>query len=333
MFTRGFQLAPPQHPFFPLAPNVAVYEPQLSPNQRRHMSPTRKRPQCHTCNTPMAGHKRPNGQLLCPGTDAYMAAPELASRAHSPRSSRSRSVTPIPPPKNPPPTQFPTRGRWINPNYVEDPNLPQPQPGEVDVAESEEPEFRDTPETWVSTELNDDAPPVKHEPNSITPRNSPDAIDALVHHSIASSSSSPLTRLRSTFSWLGESTALATVFSTTRHQVPNLMDKARDFGLHAAMAHVPHEPVKRETSSVGRQQSWRVFLGKDAGVVMHLATLHEKEALGALHFGQRNERVGAYPEAVTPPPVLSIPIGTFLLFGLFCSGLTVLFVMWALSSY
>lgn len=281
------------------------------------MSPNRKRPQCHTCNHPMAGHKRPNGAPVCPTSASPQPQDSLPSPPTSPSPGSSRQTKRTI-------TALPTSGRWVNPNFVE--------PSRAPALTSER---RDTPMTWVSTEPADDQPPVKNETQTAAPRPSPDVIECMVNESVStsspSSSSSTSTRLQRTLTWLGSGVPLATVFSTPREEITALTRGARERGLHAGIAHFPRDVVKREPSSVNspleRQSSWRVFIGRDAGAVTHLVNLHEKDAIGALDYGQRNERVGAYPPDTQPSQA-----GIFILYGLFCSGLTTLMMFWLLSS-
>lgn len=293
------------------------------------MSPNRKRPQCHTCNTPMAGHKRPNGAPICP-TNAYSPPPtdHLHSRGDSqtpsPRSSRSpsRSRSRTPTQKRSPISHLPKRGRWVNPNFVENPPAQYPP--------SERP-GRDTPLTWVSTELNEDQPLVKHEAESVDPRQSPDVVEYIVGESVSSSSSSSSsapTRLRRTLTWLGNSTPLATILSTHRNEITSVTQRARENGLHTALAHFPSGGVKREPSALQRQSSWWVIIGRDAGAVAHLADLHEKDAIGALDYGQRNERVGTYPVEMHPN---NIGPGSLIIYGLICVMAGAIICFWLLN--
>ncbi|KAK7696186.1 hypothetical protein QCA50_000837 [Cerrena zonata] len=282
----------------------------------------------------MAGHKRPNGAPICP-TDDYSPPPrdhlnsrsesqtpsQTPSRSSSRSSSRSRTPTPA---KRSPISLLPKRGRWINPNFIENPppqRAPSERPG------------RDTPETWVSTELNEEQPLVKHEVESDDYRRSPDVVEQIVRASISSSSSSSSsssgsTRLQRTLTWIGTSTPLATVLSTPRHEITRITQRARDNGLHTAIAHFPQGNVKRETSALQRQSSWWVIVGRDAGAVTHLADLHEKDAIGALDYGQRNETIGAYP---AEPHYHNIGPGILVLYGLFCASCATVFIIWWMS--
>lgn len=113
---------------------------------------------------------------------------------------------------------------------------------------------------------------------------------------------------------------LASVFRTPKEDISAITNAARSHGLYTALMHHPHPNtpdthVKAESStatstSIKAQSSWWVVLGKDAGAVTHLADLHEKNAIGALEFGQRNEKVGAYPPEASLPPT---SLGTWLL--------------------
>ena len=293
----------------------------------------------------MAGHKRPNGQPICP-EDSFTPQPhdDLRWRSHSVSegSSRSRSRSRTPRPKQRatllddiPENEIPVNARWVNPNYVE-PSLPESSPPEPEPEETPS-SSRDPPETWVDTELNEeDPPPMKHETESVDPRRhySPDPVEQITR-SLTSKSSNPLSR---TLSWVGSSTPLVTVLNTPKEEITKLTKRARENGLHTAIAHLPRiGEAKGEQSSNGltRLSSWNIIIGKDAGTVAHITSLHERDAIGALDFGQRNERIGTYRladdiAAAADPTIYHISICALISFGFLCvagGGLVMIYVM------
>lgn len=234
------------------------------------MSPGRKKPYCHSCGLPMAGHKRPNGAPICP----MKTAPEA-------------STSQLPPPASPSPLRreeqviIPSVGylRWRNPNWREDPPAPL---SALDRAE--------TPASWVSTEPADDIP-VKREPSvtavepqpmfddSATPRASP---------SISSVASSASTLTRSLTEVLSNCVPLITVFGSPKEELTKVTREARRKGLHTAILHKSKQPeIKEELAPTpARQNSWMVLMGHDVDAVSDWCELHDRAMIK--HFEQES---------------------------------------------
>lgn len=240
------------------------------------MSPARKRPTCHTCGSPMAGHKRPNGILVCPITVIHEVEPEppKSTTNHGCNALDLSSPDPCSPAPSPAPSTSPPALRreqsiiipnhWVNPNFVESPHAAASafrRPA-IDRA--------GTPNTWVSTEPADDIP-VKREREVFETFDPTETVDdglfpsgstagpslyAHTHTNNASASASSSGGLRRTFTnLLRNSRPVASLFSTPRDEVDGIAEEARRNGLYTGLIHRPRpsplEAVKEETSVPG----------------------------------------------------------------------------------
>ncbi|KAH8096725.1 hypothetical protein BXZ70DRAFT_945979 [Cristinia sonorae] len=223
------------------------------------MSPPRKKPICHTCNTPMAGHKRPFGQPMCPDPD------EPAD--HQPKAAspliETNVVIPI----------IPRNGfyHYVNPNYVER-NPPPPS--------SHPPERAESPMTCVSTEPADEMP-VKREPITYIEQYHRQQTVRIhrsqsVASSVTSTSSSYIRRLQQA---LTTSVPLASMFKTPRQDITPLTRAARAEGMYTALI---QQPRHRNGDGTSGGNPWTVVVGQDAGTVAELADMYERDAVGTL---------------------------------------------------
>lgn len=277
-------------------------------------TPKRKKPQCQKCGSPMAGHKRPLGSPVCPNQ---------TSPSPPPSSAKSKLF----PPSSPAPSNDPYKDRrfeydaqsslirYINRNFFDATTGPPPP---VNITRQDA-----RSQSWISTEPADDIPlPVKLEGHTEVIDADSYVNDAASVASISSVSSSSTVRIkRSITQLLSNSIPLASIFRTPKEDISAVTKVARSNGLYTALMHYPRPDasvtrVKAESStsssassmSLTGQSSWCVVLGSDAGAVTHLADLHEKNAIGALEFGQTNGKAGTSPlHQVSPSPSPSPP--------------------------
>lgn len=234
------------------------------------MTTPRKRPECRTCNTPMAGHKRPDGKPVCP-------IPSPAKVPNSPHKTDDDDDEQVP--------QIGKFYHFVNPNYRES-FTPEP-------VEFGRPQRTGTPCTWVSTEPADDIPSVKHEGTlqRADARHIPD-IEITGYRSSQSSisSSSSMTstassRFRRTFyGVLTKSLPAVSLFAAPRDEIATITQAARMNGLHTGVMRWPRPDVKDESGSSRsrRRYSWWVLLGRDPEAVEHLMELQEREDMSRL---------------------------------------------------
>ncbi|KAI0677245.1 hypothetical protein C8Q78DRAFT_1001836 [Trametes maxima] len=299
------------------------------------MSPSpnssRKKPICHTCGYPMAGHKRPHGSPVCP-RDSASPAPSLSP---SPPNRRSVSTLPCGTPDPPQRTLLsrispedvrssPTpSGYWHrqNPNWVEPEHYAR-IPGH---AVHHVPQRGETAASWNSTEL-DEAPQAYFTRGESVPQHGFEVVDeddaeeddADSQRTVSPPPSGSFARITRGISKLfGDAPPLARVYGASSNEAVALEHTAQEHGLYAGVAR-RHPLVKTEPPSPGarlgdasrstlsRDGSCLVFVGHDRSTVDALAASHSPR--GALRAAsrepydydaglapERNERVGAYP--------------------------------------
>lgn len=208
---------------------------------------------CRSCNNPMEGHKRPFGQPICPDEPAKASSP----------------LREVFIPALPPGEVF----HYVNPHFVD--RNPPPQQLAVERA--------DTPRSWVSTELADDAP-IKQEPATYV---SEYQLHQSVHiqraGSVASSfSSTSSTYIRQIQEALSTSIPLASMFRTPRQDISSVTRAARAEGLYTAL--IPHARTDGEGGVLQATQAplWKLVVGKDAGTVAELADMYDRDTIGTL---------------------------------------------------
>jgi hypothetical protein len=264
----------------------------------------------------MAGHKRPNGVLICPAERAYdIPDVEFTTMPMSPHSPLRREVA------------IPTLGglkagevfHYRNPNWEEPESLPIPYL-------SRPVRHSGTPDSWVSTEPADDLPVrVKRECDFAIGES--DEVRMLVRppseaptSSSAALSSFTSSRIRRSFTTILNNTApLLSLFSARREDVSKITQTARRNGLHTGVMRPPDMIVLKEESdsrcpsgSKTQDPLW-VIVGTDAVAVEHILDLKETDALVKL----------APPPTRTRSPVGPSPVTTgkphqFTTMGLIC---------------
>ncbi|KAL1939985.1 hypothetical protein VTO73DRAFT_9320 [Trametes versicolor] len=297
------------------------------PDSDQTMTPgssSRKKPICHSCGEPMAGHKRPNGSPICPRDSA------------SPSPPRSRTLQTTTPPRAPGGPTLLSRispesvrfspmeddGYWRrqNPNWVEPAHYAR-------MSSAQAPQRSDTDASWHSTELDEVAaasPPqgVRLSHDSVEEVEREDVDDSDSDYANTPSQTSSFTAVTRQISKLfGRSTPLASVFSAPSEEVMAIENVAHEHGLSTAVVHRPRAIVKAEPTSPGaavagrsrstlaRESSWWVFVGRDRSALDALAGSQARTALAAAAtkperepydydtglLKEQNESVGAYP--------------------------------------
>lgn len=276
------------------------------------MSPSRKKPFCHQCGSPMEGHKRPNGQPICPSKSP--SPPAWTYRAGIPGSPPPRRYRSKTPPSSPPIRWVPGTKqcyRRRNPNWVE-PALP---------AAAQPLQRHDTEISWVATEIDEDVandnPPINgraHRTNTTdkevvvidedtTAAESSRQPENTTTASTSRQSSTVSRGISRTFSeiFTGRA-ALASVFSTTSKDAAAISLAARRRGLYAGFMKDSSGNIRVKEESpfdldLGNPPQERnlVVVGQDASTVQHVLEAGEERLLSiALESGAR-PRVGAYP--------------------------------------
>ncbi|KAL6309755.1 hypothetical protein BKA93DRAFT_282238 [Sparassis latifolia] len=240
------------------------------------MSPSRKRPVCHSCGSPMAGHKRPNGIPVCP-TGA--TPPPILPRGVPLR--RTNAVF-----------QIPENGHYINPNYVES-----------EVAQTaDDDDDGSLPSSWVPTEPADDNAHPRH--------GEFDGDDDARSNTSTSVGSSVSSRIRRSLSeLLMTSTPLASLFSTPKDNLPALAKAAHRRGLFMGLIQRRGKTDQggrikiEESDGFGagemHQHPRLVVMGRDPRAVEYLLDISEEETDGQVgpQGGTSGQKglVGTYP--------------------------------------
>ncbi|KDQ64219.1 hypothetical protein JAAARDRAFT_219765 [Jaapia argillacea MUCL 33604] len=221
----------------------------------------RKRPHCHTCGSPMAGHKRRNGTPVCPEDSDSDVDEGTSTQVHHHHTDNLRDEeeellvpngTPPSPPPSPrsspargqrrrmvPEVVIPTNRSWRrrNPNWV-DPNV-QARARIVPIDDVEE------DGSVVSTVLNSDHAKAESNQDLGGGFEDEEGEDENYHPGLAESSSTSSSAVRSHGSIslidrvLSTSTPLASLFSTPAQDVANLQLTARELGLHTGLLRKP----------------------------------------------------------------------------------------------
>ncbi|KAH9855041.1 hypothetical protein C2E23DRAFT_49603 [Lenzites betulinus] len=288
---------------------------------------SRKKPVCHSCGHPMAGHKRPAGSPVCPRVSA----------SPSPAHSHTTSATPTPAP-DPAPTLLsrispedvrfaPTSsGYWHrrNPHWVE----PEHYARIPSHAAHEVPKRGETVVSWHSTELDElsvHAPshgrPLSQEyaAQEVPSDSEEDEGAEITADSTRQTRSASFTLLgRQVSKIFGDMLPLASLYGAPTEDVRSLEHAAREHGLATAVVRSPRTTVKAEPSTpdkasdsgssragLSREFSWWLFVGRDRSAVNALAD-SQTAAAGARRqrepydydkglVKELDERVGAYP--------------------------------------
>ncbi|KAI0375957.1 hypothetical protein BV20DRAFT_27983, partial [Pilatotrama ljubarskyi] len=324
---------PPMHPQAPQRTRNRYQEADSDSDSDHTMVPgtssARKKPVCHACGTPMAGHKRPNGSPICP----------RASASPLPSRSRPASKTPArhsaeppsllsrlgPSPQDPDVSFSPTpSGFWHrkNPHWVDPEHYARIPTHAVHTV----PRRGETLASWNSTELDESAAAASIYGDRVSPSSHgseqeegeyvpSDGEDGSSQRTLSPtpSSGSFSTLRRGLSKILGRGTALASVYAAPSDEVVAIEHAAHERGLttaavrrHPLVKAEPPSPSSRlddaSSSTLARDKSWLVYVGRDPSAVNALAASHgapppEREPydFDTGLVAERNERVGTYP--------------------------------------
>ncbi|TFK43924.1 hypothetical protein BDQ12DRAFT_675805 [Crucibulum laeve] len=233
-------------------------------------STRRKRPQCQTCKSPMAGHKRVQGFPVCPERKPDISSPSPAHTSiPTSQPSTSKELKPCVNPQRTNPIfssiDIPQEGpfHWRNPNFVDKQNPlfePPPSPSQ----------------SLVPTVLVDD--------DGRTIRGSVCTIDEepiarrLEFQPIDSKPplfSSPLHSLSQTDASLN-------IFRARREDITHIKDTAALIGVHAEAMHNPSGITSNPISGLARESSWWVVTGQNASFVRQIVDTCQRGMPGTL---------------------------------------------------
>ncbi|KAH9948781.1 hypothetical protein B0H21DRAFT_731926 [Amylocystis lapponica] len=248
------------------------------------MSPLRKRPQCQKCGSPMAGHKRPQGLPVCP--DKGSPSPERSSPTPISAFDFSRAGN----------------WHWKNRNWVDPPRAPQVEPDRRSMNSWVTTEPAESAAGWARSGAQDKGDGEVDDGGSVSARSA-----------VSVSSASTLKR---TISEVLSKTSkpLASLFSTREEHLSTVTSSARRNGLYTGVVLSPtrHRGIKSEeldgaslartAEPLGRQDSWWVVMGRDAGAVGYMLGLNEGGTRAArdqvaeeLANAHEHGKVGTYP--------------------------------------
>ncbi|KAF9651711.1 hypothetical protein BDM02DRAFT_544805 [Thelephora ganbajun] len=227
----------------------------------------RKRPQCHSCGTLMAGHRRVNGRYVCP-SDEDTSNNNTATTTPSPRRSarlnshpREQQTPPLPPSTRPGPSNWdpPSRSR----------------------SAKREPTMSPAP-TVMSEEY------CKTEDESFYTEN--DFVGSPATPQQRTSKIGPTSSLRTFARSVRLSTPLASIFTAPRSGIEEVQQEAGRHGLYTGTVYKPRR-IKEEES-----QRW-VVMGRDPDAVDRLVDYQKKDVARQLELESRT---------TTPVPVLGM---------------------------
>ncbi|KAF9782216.1 hypothetical protein BJ322DRAFT_1074873 [Thelephora terrestris] len=240
---------------------------------------TRKRPQCHSCGTLMAGHRRVNGRYVCPDDDDDTSITSAETVTPSPRrsarlNSHSREQETPPPPST---STRPGPSNWDAPS--------RPRSAKREQTTSPAP-------TVLSEEYY-----CKTEDDSFYTENefvgSPDASQ---HHA---SKLGPASSLRTFTRKLRLSTPLASIFTAPRSEIEGVQQEAGRHGLYAGTVYKPRK-IKEEES-----QRWLV-LGRDPNTVDRLVDCQRTHVARQLGLETQAIAPAPVPGAIAMPPSMVV---------------------------
>ncbi|KAF8076795.1 hypothetical protein FPV67DRAFT_433242 [Lyophyllum atratum] len=252
----------------------------------------RKKPHCHSCGLPMAGHKRPDGLPLCPVKDESLSPPPSyaspppstqVSSTHSYSSLFSGSLSslaspPVTPPRqrtpsairapvsdsNPSPKRLldpafdiPESGAWHrrNPNWIDPPLMVARVPAPAG--------------SIVSTVLVDD------DGKTIRGRNDDDYEEDDDGASVSSSFFGHVAQNL-------KNRRVVSMFATKRTDPARTQQLAAKQGMHAALVRLPAGNVPLTKKKV--DGSWWMVVGRDAGVVGRIVDKSQRGMPGGMEL-------------------------------------------------
>lgn len=231
----------------------------------------RKRPQCHSCGTLMAGHRRVNGRNICPNdddtsnnnTETTTPSPRRSARLNT--NSQEQQTPPPPPSTRPGPSNWdpPSRSRSAK-------REPTTSPAPTVMSE----EYYKTEDESYYTEndfMGSPAPPQQR-----------------------TARIGPTSSLRTFARSVRLSTPLASIFTAPRSDIEEVQHEAGRHGLYTGTVYKPRK-IKEEES-----QRW-VVMGRDPDAVDLLVDYQRKDVARQLGLDSRTSTSVPVPGAVAPP--------------------------------
>jgi len=232
----------------------------------------RKRPQCHSCGTLMAGHRRVNGRYVCPNDDDM--------------SINSTETT----------TPSPRRSARINSREQQTPPLPQsstrPGPSNWDPPSRSRSAKRERTVSPAPTVMSEEY--CKTEDESFYTEN--DFVGSPPTPQQRTSKIGPTSSLRTFARSVRLTTPLASIFTAPRSDIEEVQQEAGKHGLYTGTVYKPRK-IKEEES-----QRW-VVMGRDPDAVDRLVDYQRKDVARQLGLGSRSSTPVPVPGAgaIVPP--------------------------------
>ncbi|KII94611.1 hypothetical protein PLICRDRAFT_33412 [Plicaturopsis crispa FD-325 SS-3] len=249
---------------------------------------SRKRPHCHTCGSPMAGHRRQSGIPICP-----------VATHPTPYPSPRRESVPLPPPVD---LFLHPSGRRVNPNW----HSPRPSAHPVSQLAVEEyliptePAYDGDSQAALIPGFN---APLKRDSASALDN----ALDRDRDTDVETASAASVTSSVFVRRILRRAVPLASVVDVPAADVARVKYAANKLGLHASTLSRPESRGQSTAPSRGPTDEARwMVLGKSALVVGHLKKLQQLARKGRKQGGEeRKEPQGSVLEAM--PGMLAPP--------------------------
>jgi len=241
---------------------------------------TRKRPQCHSCGTLMAGHRRVNGRYVCPDDDdTSITSTETATP--SPRRSARLNSNPQEQ-QTPPPTSSSSYTR--------------PGPSNWDAPSRSRSAKRERTVSPAPTVLSEEYY-CKTEDDSFYTENDFIGSPATPQHH--ASKLGPASSLRTFTRKLRLSTPLASIFTAPRSEIVEVQQEAGRHGLYTGTVYKPRQ-IKEEES-----QRW-VVMGRDPDTVDRLVDFQRKDVARQLGLESQTSTPVPVPGAIAIRPSMNV---------------------------
>ena len=230
---------------------------------------SRKRPQCHSCGTLMAGHRRANGRYICPNEGDTSNTNSETTTPSPRRSVRINSREQLTPP--PPSSTRPGPSNWDPPSRSRSTKRERTvSPAPTVLSE----EYYKTEEDSFYTEN-------EYVGSPATPQQRTSKIG-------------PTSSLRTFARHVRLSTPLASIFTAPRSDIEEVQQEAGRHGLYSGTVYKPRK-VKEEES-----QRW-VVMGRDPDAVDRLVDFQRQDVVRQLELESRTTTPVPVPGAVAPP--------------------------------
>jgi len=217
---------------------------------------SRKRPQCHSCGTLMAGHRRVNGKFTCPNDDDTSNA---TTETTTPSPRRSARLNYSPQEQQTPPL-----------------SSPHPGPSNWDPSSRSRSAKRERTVSPAPTVLSEEY--CKTEDDSFYTEN--DLLGSPATPQQRTSKIGPTSSLRTFARSVRLSTPLASIFTAPRSGIEEVQQQAGKHGLYTGTVYKPRK-IKEEES-----QRW-VVMGCDPDAVDRLVDFQRKDVARQLELESR----------------------------------------------